>query len=154
MYKRILVPLDGSQIAECVIPHIKAIARNSSTEVELISVVEPIDIPTRGKIAFSEDDLKSIDAEAKQEAHKYLTHIVKRLSRADVNARPVVITGKPAESLIDYAGNNDIDLIIMATHGRSGLTRWFFGSIAEKLMRAVEIPILLVKADGCEMEAK
>ena len=153
MYKKILVPLDGSQIAEYVIPHIEAIAGNSSAEVELISVVEPVEIPTRGKIALSEDDIKSINKDAKEEAHKYLHHIAKRLDRADIKARTVVITGKPADSLVDYAGHNDIDLIIMATHGRSGITRWFFGSIAEKLMRAVEIPILLVKANGCEIEA-
>ena len=152
MYKRILVPLDGSQIAECVIPHIEAIAHDSSAEVELISVIEPFDIPTRGKIALSEDDLKSIDAEAKQEAHTYLKNVANRLGGAKVKAHSVVITGKPAESLIDYAVNNDIDLIIMATHGRSGITKWFFGSIAEKLMRAVEIPILLIKANGCEIE--
>ncbi len=149
-----MVPLDGSQTAECVIPHIEAVTRNSSTEVELVSVVEPVDLPTRGKIALSEDDLKSINADAKQEAHKYLTHIIQRLGRADIQARSVVLTGKPAESLVDYASNNDIDLIIMATHGRSGITRWFFGSIAEKLMRTVEIPILLVKAGDCELEAK
>ena len=154
MYNKILVPLDGSQIAECVIPHITTIAKATSAEVELISVVEPVDIPTRGKIALSEDDLKAINSEAKKEAHNYLEHIVKRLTRDDVKAKAIVITGKPAESLIDYAGSNNIDLIIMATHGRSGLTKWFFGSIAEKIMRAVETPVLLVKANGCELDAK
>lgn len=154
MYSKILVPLDGSQIAECVIPHITTIARSTSALVELISVVEPVDIPTRGKIALSEDDLKAINSEAKKEAHDYLSNIAQRLDRDGVKARLVIMTGKPAESLVDYIDSNDIDLVIMATHGRSGLTKWFFGSIAEKIMRAVEIPVLLVKSTSCEIDAK
>ena len=154
MYKKILVPLDGSQIAECVIPHITTIARACQAEVELVSVIEPIDIPTRGKIALSEDDLKAINNEARKEAQNYLAHIAERLNRDDVRSHPVVLSGKPADSLVEYAGANDVDLIIMATHGRSGLSRWFFGSIAEKIMRAVDTPILLVKANGCELDAQ
>ena len=71
MYKKILVPLDGSHIAECVMPHIKTIAKAANSKVELISVVEPIEIPTRGKIALTEDDLKQINADARQEVNKY-----------------------------------------------------------------------------------
>ena len=146
MYKKILVPLDGSRIAECVMPHIKTIAKATNSKVELVSVVEPVEIPTRGKIALTEDDLKQINADASQEANKYLNSLANRLKRAGIEGIPVVITGKPAESLVDYANNNAIDLIIMATHGRSGITKWFWGSVAEKVLRAVDIPILLVKA--------
>ena len=154
MYKKILVPLDGSPIAECVVPHIITLAKATFADVELISVVEPVDIPTRGKIALSEDDLQAINSEAKKEAHRYLDNIAKRLDRDKVKTKAIVITGKPAESLVDYIESNDVDLIIMATHGRSGLTKWFFGSIAEKIMRGVATPILLVKANDCDLDAK
>lgn len=153
MYKKILVPLDGSQLAECVIPHIEAIAKSLDGEVELISVIEPVEIPTRGKIALSDDDLKAINSEVKKEAHKYLNTVAARLKRSNIKAHPVILTGKPAESLIEYTENNDVDLLIMATHGRSGITKWFWGSIAEKVLRAINVPVLLVKTTACETES-
>ena len=150
MYKKILVPLDGSPEAECVIPHLETIAKTGVKDIELISVVEPIEIPTRGRIALSEDDLKQITLELKSETHKYLDQVAKRLTRAGIKVHPIILTGKPAESLINYIDSNDIDLVIMATHGRSGITRLFWGSIAEKVLRSVNVPVLLVKNPACE----
>lgn len=150
MYKKILVPLDGSPVAECVIPHIETIAKPVNAEVELVSVVEPVEIPTRGKIALSEDDLKQINYDMRKDVHNYLESIAKRLNRSGIKAHPVILSGKTAESLVDYANTNDVDLIIMATHGRSGITRWFWGSVAEKVLRAVDVPVLLIKSTECE----
>ena len=150
MYKKILVPLDGSPEAECVIPHLETIAKTGVKDIELISVVEPIEIPTRGRIALSEDDLKQITLELKSETHKYLDQVAKRLTRAGIKVHPIILTGKPAESLIHYIDSNDIDLVIMATHGRSGITRLFWGSIAEKVLRSVNVPVLLVKNPDSE----
>jgi len=145
-----MVPLDGSQIAECVIPHIEAIAQKAATRVELVTVVEPLDIPTRGQIAISDDEIKKIDDEGKNEATKYLERVSSRLNRAGVHADTVILSGKPAESLISYAVSNGVDLVIMATHGRSGISKIIWGSVAEKILRATEIPVLLVKTTGCE----
>lgn len=150
MYKKILVPLDGSPEAECVIPHLETIAKTGVKDIVLISVVEPIEIPTRGRIALNEDDLKQIALELKSEAHKYLDQVAARLTRSGINVHPIILTGKPAESLIDYIDSNDIDLVIMATHGRSGITKLFWGSIAEKVLRSVNVPVLLVKNPACE----
>lgn len=150
MYKKILVPLDGSTQAECVIPHLETIAKTGAQEIELISVIEPIEIPTRGKIALSEDDIKKITLEAKKDTHKYLDQVAARLTRSGIKVHPIILTGKPAESLIDYIDSNDIDLVIMATHGRSGITRLFWGSVAEKVVRSVNTPVLLVKNPACE----
>jgi nucleotide-binding universal stress UspA family protein len=152
MYKKILVPLDGSALAECVIPHIKIIAKAANSRVELISVAEPIEIPTRGKIALSDDDLKQINADAQKNLHHYLTSIKNQLKRSGIEARALVLNGKPAESLVKYIENNDIDLIIMATHGRSGITKWFWGSIAEKVLRAVNVPVLLIKTSSSDAD--
>jgi nucleotide-binding universal stress UspA family protein len=151
MYKKILVPLDGSALAECVIPHIESIAKPWKSDVELISVVEPIEIPTRGKIALDDEDLKQINNELKQETHKYLLNVARRLENAGISAESIIIVGKTAESLIEYTNDNDVDLIIMATHGRSGISKWFWGSITEKVLRAVNIPVLLIKAtESCK----
>jgi nucleotide-binding universal stress UspA family protein len=153
MYKKILVPLDGSPLAECVLPHVEAIAKPCGSKVELISVVEPVEIPTRGQIAVNDEDLKKINNAAKKETHKYLDSISERLNRSEIKNSHVILMGKPAESLIEYTANNDVDLLIMATHGRSGLTKFFWGSIAEKVLRSINIPVLLVKANERQPES-
>jgi nucleotide-binding universal stress UspA family protein len=149
MYDKIAVPLDGSPLAECVIPHIEAIVRSPESEVQLITIIEPVEIPTRGRMALTEEDLKAIHAEMEKDARTYLDEMAQRLARAGIKARPVIMQGKPAESLVEYVHNNGIDLLIMATHGRSGLTKLFWGSIAEKVIRAVNVPVMLIKAGPC-----
>jgi nucleotide-binding universal stress UspA family protein len=153
MYRKIMVPLDGSQVAECVIPHIEAIAGKSAARVELVTVIEPLEIPTRGQIALSDDDIKQIDAEGKNEAGKYLKQVASRLKQAGINAESVILSGKAADSLVRYAVNNGVDLIIMATHGRSGISKIFWGSVAEKILRATDIPVLLIKTTNCEIDS-
>ena len=153
MYRKIMVPLDGSQVAECVIPHIEAIAGKSAARVELVTVIEPLEIPTRGQIALSDDDIKQIDAESKNEAAKYLKLVSGRLSHAGIKVNTVILSGKAADSLVRYAVNNSVDLIIMATHGRSGISKLFWGSVAEKILRATDIPVLLIKTTNCEIDS-
>jgi nucleotide-binding universal stress UspA family protein len=153
MYKKILVPLDGSPIAECVIPHIEAIAKACGSDVELISVIEPIEIPTRGRIALTDEDMNRITSDIKKEIHKYLDSISDRLNRSGIKTNPVILTGKPADSLVEYANNNHIDMLIMTTHGRSGISKWLWGSVAEKVIHAVNVPVLLIKANECPADA-
>ncbi len=153
MYQKIIVPLDGSQVAECVIPHIETIAGKSKTRVELVTVIEPLEIPTRGKIAISDDEIKQIHAEDEKEATRYLEQIASRLTQAGVNTGTVILSGKAADSLVRYAVNNKVDLIIMATHGRSGISKIFWGSVAEKILRATDIPVLLIKTTNCEIDS-
>ena len=144
-----MVPLDGSEIAECVLSHVEAVAKSCRAPVELVRVVEPIEIPTRGGLALTSDDLKQIELQAKQEAEVYLEGIAGRLSRAGLSAKSEVIIGKAADSLIDYARSTHADLIIMATHGRSGISHWFWGSVAQRILHSSHIPVLLVRPPGC-----
>jgi nucleotide-binding universal stress UspA family protein len=153
MYDKIAVPLDGSPLAECVMPHIEALAKSPTCEAQLITVIEPVEIPTRGKIALTEDDLKLIHTELEKDAHTYLDEISQKLVRAGIKTRLVILQGKPADSLIEYVHNNGIDLVVMATHGRSGLTKLFWGSITEKVIRAVNVPVMLIKAGLCPEDA-
>ena len=149
MYRNIMAPLDGSELAECVLPHVEAIAKERQAVVEVVSVVEPIEIPTRGGIALSGDDLKQIELQAKHEAENYLGGVVSRLEHAGVKVKSKLIMGKAADSLSDYAQSGNFDLIIMATHGRSGISRWIRGSVADRILQSSSVPVLLVRAPGC-----
>jgi len=146
MYRKILVPLDGSKLAECVLSHTEIIAKLSKASVELVHVIEPIELPTRGGIALSVDDLKQIELHTKNDAESYLREIVERLKLAGIKAHSKLLIGKAADSLIDYIHNSNFDLVIMATHGRSGISRWIWGSVAEKILHSSSIPVLLVRS--------
>jgi nucleotide-binding universal stress UspA family protein len=152
MYKKILVPLDGSELAECVLPHVESIAKGCGVQnVVFLRIVEPFYMPTGyyGQGSFSEEDIKRIDSENKISAENYLSQLVSRTTYDGVTAQSEVIMGKAAESIIDYATKNSIDLITIATHGRSGVSRWVWGSVADRILRSACVPVLMVRAPGC-----
>lgn len=152
MYKKIMVPLDGSKLAECVLPHVETVIKGcEATQVLLVRAVEPITIPY-GREAVkitSIEQLTAFETHNKLDAEKYLKEIVDRLRKAGVNAKAEVIFGKAAEALSDFATKNDIDLVIIASHGRSGISRWVWGSVADRLLRSICVPVLMVRAPGC-----
>jgi nucleotide-binding universal stress UspA family protein len=150
MYQKIVAPLDGSELAECVLPHVGAIGKGCEVrDVILIRVIEPLDIPTRGGLAFSKDDRNQMEAERRSEAEKYLKQVVARLKKKGLIVRSEILEGKVAEAIAEYAKNNKVDLIVIATHGRSGLSRWYWGSVADRILRSVCVPVLMVRAPGC-----
>jgi nucleotide-binding universal stress UspA family protein len=134
MYDRILVPLDGSEMAEGIMPHIEAVAAGHQAEVILFQV-----LPATGTIA-------DVAAEQRYEADEYLGGVEKRLSEKGINVRYSIRHGADAAAeIVDYADVNDIDLIAMSTHGRSGIGRWVFGGVASKVLRGTNKPILLIR---------
>ena len=152
MYRKIMVPLDGSQLAECVLPHVEAIARGCGVgEVILVSAVENFNMPT-GELGytFSDEEIKQIDINNEAHARNYLEQVAGRVQMGNAGVQTLVITGKAAESLAGYATNNDIDLIVIATHGRTGWRRLIFGSVAEKVMRLAPHPVLTVRQSAYE----
>ncbi len=151
MYQKIMVPLDGSELAECVLPHAEAIAKGcNARNVIFVRVAEPIDIRGGLGYAFSDEDRKRINTEHKAAAEKYLDQLVSRVSYDGVDVQSEVITGKAAtDSIADYAIKNAVDLIIIATHGRSGISRWVWGSVADRILRSSCVPVLMVRAPGC-----
>ena len=148
MYQKIVVPVDGSELAECVIPHVETIARAAQAVVELVEVIEPLKIPTRGGIALSEADLEQIELQTYNEVQNYLAKITEPLRSKDIEVHSKAIKGKAAESIVDYARSINADLIIMATHGRSGISRWVWGSVADRILHASHTPVLLIRAPG------
>ena len=159
MYKRILVPLDGSELAECVLPHVEAIARGCGVQdAVFLRVVEPLHwvvgpsyVPNGvdDGLSFSTEDIKRMNSENRTTAENYLSQLASRTKYDGVTVQSEVITGKAAESITEYTTNNSIDLITIATHGRSGVSRWVYGSVADRILRSASVPVLMVRAPGC-----
>lgn len=150
MYRKIMVPVDGSQLAECVLPHVEALVRGSQVqEVVFVRVFEPFRPPSGGEVVLSEKDIARIDAEHRAAAEKYLQELMKRVSLGGIQPRWELLRGNVAETLADYATKNKVDLIVIATHGRSGVSRWVWGSVADRILRSACVPVLMIRAPGC-----
>ena len=156
MYKKIMVPLDGSELAECVLPHVEGFIKTCQVStIVFVRAVKPEAMVSRGAYATGEVDLKiieentkRIEEEKRSSAKAYLDQVVSRLKQNGVEFQTEVLVGTVAESLIDYTEANHIDLILIATHGRSGVSRWVRGSIADRILRGSKIPVLMVRAPG------
>lgn len=151
MYKNILVPLDGSELAECVLPHVESIAKGSGVQnVVFLRVIEPFHMPSGGEgVSFSEEDMKRMNSENKAAAENYLSQLINRTEYDGVTVQSEAISGKAAESIADYATRNTVDIIAIATHGRSGVSRWVWGSVADRVLRSACVPVLMIRAPGC-----
>jgi len=131
MFDHILIPLDGSSLAEQVLPYGQQIADVCGARIELIGAVLGEDLP--------EDAI----AEAERERCDYLERTAKSLP-ARFNPTWLCRRGRPAEVIVDHAGGDAGTLVAMATHGRSGMQRWFLGSVAHKVVQAADTPVLLL----------
>jgi len=146
MYQRILVPLDGSELAECVLPHVKAISAGCNIgEVVLLEIVE-----SPPAWALEGVDLNALQNANVKAAKEYVAKVQSQLSAEGLNVRSEVLEGKAAETIADFAKENAVDFIAIATHGRSGVSRWVSGSVADKLLRSSHVPILMVRPAGGE----
>ncbi len=146
MYKKILVPLDGSELSETSLEHAKAIAtRFAVPEMILMRVVEPLSTLAVAELAGAGADwLSTAEQMSETEANEYLAKLEEKLKQEGIPAKSVMIRGRAAEAILDYTIKNKVDLIVMSTHGRSGITRWVLGSIADKVLSRTPVPILLV----------
>ena len=140
MISHILVPLDGSVLAECVFPHMLAIARAVDARITLLHVLERPretgELPT-----------DPLHWHLKKNAMKvYLDQITTRLKNANLDVSNIVLEGVPAECVIEYANSNDVDLIALSTHGRSGLSGWNVSSVVQKIIVRAYKSTLLVRA--------
>ena len=147
---KILVPLDGTKLAESVLPHVEALVKQLGTEqmeVVLLRVCEPSVVssgyPSVVSMGWEEHAAKET-IKSKLVAWAYLAKVEKRLKDASLSVRAEVLTGQPADEIVDYASRNHISFIVMATHGRSGISRWAYGSVAEKVMLGTLTPVLMV----------
>ncbi|HEY7586667.1 MAG TPA: universal stress protein [Candidatus Deferrimicrobiaceae bacterium] len=144
MYKKILVPLDGSALAERAITHAAEIARGAGAELILLEVVQ---VPlAKTPEAGSTEEIKSIQEIAAQ-SKIYLNMLAARVGKEGVKVRTVVMEGAADGAILGFAHNEDVDIIVMSTHGRTGLSKALMGSVAEKVMLTTKRPVMLVKPE-------
>ena len=142
MYKRALVPLDGSTVAEAIIPFLLEIAGPLDMDIVLLRVLQPIPptaLESSRYVVF--DDVE----ERRSEAEAYLAPVAGNLRSRGVRVETKVRHGEPADEIVLGAREAGADLIAMTTHGRSGLGRLVFGSVAEAVLRHADVPVFLMR---------
>jgi len=151
MYKKILVPLDGSEFSECALADVKTLTSESkNTEIILLRVLEPLPEYVMSRRIGGEFRRTVVEA-ATADAEKYLSKQAGSLKKNAISVKTAVVSGKPADEIMKYALKNGVELIVMTTHGRSGPSRLAFGSVAEKVIRNAEIPVLSITPPGCRL---
>lgn len=150
MYRQIVVPLDGSQLAEEALEEAKKLAKSSSTPLKLIRVVDTYrtqSLPATG-MALDYSMLGELAEEEIEDAKTYLENKVRALKDEGFEVTADVLHGPIARQICSVAESTD--LIVMSSHGRTGIKRWFLGSVAEEVMRNAECPVLLHKSQNVE----
>ncbi|MDZ4246745.1 MAG: universal stress protein [Dehalococcoidia bacterium] len=142
---KILVPLDGSTLGEAALPYVTALALQAKAEVVLLNVISPTLPLTATESFYSDYSTEIINAQQK-EVQGYLQNIVNKLNSEGIQASFKVEVGSTSEKILETADRERIDLIGMSTHGRTGISRWFYGSVAGRILNNAAAPVLLVRA--------
>lgn len=136
MYKKILVPLDGSKRAEAILPHVEELAHNFEAQIVFLHVIDP---------HHSSDEIAS-EMNTKF-AKLYLNGLIGEFQEKGIKVKSLVENGSVSHTILNVAKRDDIDLIAMASHGRTGLAHVFYGSVAASVLHLVDRPLLLVRAE-------
>ncbi len=157
MFEQILVPLDGSELAETVLPYVEELAKKFGSHLVLIQTIQSAGqiaaMTSSGAgmepgIAAYPDSIDEIQNAEKNSAEGYFSRISTRLQAAGITPTVVVAEGNPADCILAESKKDGIDLIAISTHGRSGLGRALFGSVADKVIRDSGIPVLVIRPKG------
>ena len=147
MLSTVLVSLDGSELAEMALPYARKVA-DKNGEIVLLSVVDVPDFPIYSvypiPIATSEPDYTTITNDMLSNARDYLENLANNLRMSGYRVKTVVKYGEPATCIIEEAQERSVDAIVMSTHGRSGLSKWLFGSITQKVLSVMPCPVIVV----------
>lgn len=142
MYKKILVPLDGSALAEGVLIHAKALAYSEGAEIILLCVAANPAL----EFAFADPALaQSAIDQLEAEAQQYLDDLIAKFRKEGFKVSSILADGAVAEMILQVAEDIQADTIAMSTHGRTGPSRWLIGSIAERVVRNSKIPVMLIR---------
>jgi len=147
MYNQILVPLDGSELAEMALPHAESLALKYDAALVLLSVVTPPIITSRGAKAMElfEEQIDTL----MQDADEYLEKLKGRLAKKQIKAETYTKLGPVVKSILEFADNDNMDLVVIASHGRSGLGRFFFGSVAAGILNRIGQPLMVIRCKDC-----
>lgn len=151
MYKRAIVALDGSPVAETIMPFILEIAGPLDLEVTLVRVkvpVPPTVIEGTAHVMIEDPETARVDAE------EYLAPLAAELRHRGVRVKTQARRGQAAEEIVKAARESNADVIAMTTHGRSGLGRLLFGSVAESVLRASELPVFLMRVTEADVASR
>jgi len=156
MFQKILIPLDGSPLAEAVLPYIIPIAKAYGSQVVLTNVVAPPTVEFAGDFTgIQHPYLDQLTEEAKTWAAGYLQKVADRLAQAQVSVlRQDVLVGSPAAMFASQIERQGVDLVAIATHGRSGLGRVLLGSVADNLLHSTNVPLLVVRPPEVEVQGE
>ena len=142
MYKRVLVPLDGSPLAEAIIPFLTEIAGPLDMSIVLLRVLEPV---PPAVVEALRDTMPDVTEGRRQEAESYLASVAMTLEARGIRTVLEVRSGRPDLQIVETARDFKADLIAMSTHGRSGLGRLLFGSVAEQVLRHGDVPVFMMR---------
>jgi nucleotide-binding universal stress UspA family protein len=145
MYKTILVPLDGSKRAEAILPHVENLARSLNAEVIFFKVAEPSLMLEYDEVIDMSMYLEKSDKQ-KKEAEAYLASLQKTFREKGIEARTLIGHGPVVKAIIDAAGHENAGLVAMASHGRGGLFRTFYGSVAAGVLQRIDRPLFLIRS--------
>ncbi len=160
MYQKILVPLDGSSIAEGVLPHVKEVAKKFDAEILLLQTVpsmsqillETAATTMEGSVSGAELGVEVADQQytaIKHDAESYLGSVADRLKAEGLRATKYIVEGSAAAAILEFAKESKVDLIAMSTHGRGGLGRLVFGSVTDEVLRkGPHLPMLLIRGES------
>lgn len=149
MYQQVLVPLDGSELAECALPEVIKLGRGGVIgEVILLKVIE-IEVYNVTRSYQKHIDFNAIREVHRGEAGKYLEGIQSRLRSEGIHATIEMAEGRPAETIVEFIRNRPIDLIVIGTHGYTGMKRLMFGSVALSVLHDANVPVLLIRSISC-----
>ncbi len=148
MYKRVLVPLDGSAFAESALEHVSAVAQVGKLEsVIVVRVVLPLLVHARDFIEV--EHARGAEEKHEAAATAYLDKIASRLRKQGLPVHPeLIIDGEPAMKILEAAKEHKADLIIMSSHGTSGFAPWLFGSVTHRVLSHSAVPVLMVVPQG------
>jgi nucleotide-binding universal stress UspA family protein len=147
MLSKILVPLDGSELSEISLKHVEALAPGCGVkEVIVFGVVEPYGAAGDAtiKATLGSDFIRKAQQNVKTWLTDYLGKIVTELNQKGINASIYITEGDAAEQILKYAHDNGVNLIIMSTHGRNGISKFAFGSVTDKVVHHAEIPVMMI----------
>jgi nucleotide-binding universal stress UspA family protein len=148
MYRRILVPLDGSSRAEAILPYVEDLAHRFGSSVVFLQVLEPISISLLNPDPQAEDTIHALEEQQEQEASIYLNSRCGEFREKNIKARTRLARGPVVSTIAELACHENADLIAMASHGRTGFSRVVYGSVAAGILHCVDRPLLLIRAEN------
>jgi nucleotide-binding universal stress UspA family protein len=150
MFNRILVCLDGSALAEEILPYATEVARRFGSKVVLLEVTTPPSIVIEPTTGYSHTTSISEIQRSEEEAASYLEDISQQLQGEGLDVEYLTLPGSPGKTITSYAEENNIDLIALGTHGRGGLVRMAFGSVTDYVLRHSNLPLLVIRPQQSE----